>query len=65
MTETRITEDGVAISHTEGQDAPERKTYTVISESGLYKNGVQVDKGQSIELDVKTASAFIEAGDIE
>lgn len=42
-----------------------RKSYTVISEHGLFKNGKEIAKGETVELDEKTAAAFIEAGDIE
>lgn len=42
-----------------------RKTYVVISEAGLFKNGKQIDKGSTVELDETTAALFLEAGDIE
>lgn len=67
MTETRITDDGVSLAHTSGDqsDAPERKEYTVVSEAGLFKNGKQYDAGDQVELDEKTAQNFIENGDIK
>lgn len=44
---------------------PERKSYRVVAENGLFKRGQQHDPGQLVELDEKTAAAFLVAGDIE
>lgn len=42
-----------------------KKIYEVLSESGLLKNGKQINKGEQVELDPKTAANFITAGDIK
>lgn len=42
-----------------------RKSYTVVSEAGLFKNGKQYKKGSTVELDEATAANFIAAGDVE
>lgn len=48
-----------------GIPEPERKPYTVTSEAGLFKNGKQIEKGETVELDEPTAERFKELGDIE
>lgn len=67
MTETRITDDGVSLAHSKGEEAqaPERKTYKVTAENGLFKNGQQYNMGDKIELDEKTAQNFMEIGEVE
>jgi len=50
------------------KDTPKKK-YKVVSENGLFKNGVQYDKGSVLtvgdELPQSAVAAFLEAGDIE
>lgn len=43
----------------------ERAPYTVVAESGLFKNGKIYEKGETIELDEKTAANFIALGEVE
>ena len=43
----------------------ERKPYVVAAESGIFKNGKLYAKGETIELDAKTAKNFAAAGDLE
>lgn len=45
-------------------DAP-RQTYVVAAESGIFKRGEQINKGEHVELDAHTAAQFIASGDIE
>lgn len=57
--------DHIDTNLTEGVGTSQKKKYEVISENGLFKNGNQINKGESIELDEKTAANFIAAGDIK
>jgi hypothetical protein len=43
----------------------ELKRYKVASDNGLFKRGQQFDKGSIIELDEKTASQFMENGEVQ
>lgn len=65
MKEKLNTTDSIEAEVETTPEAPARKPYKVISKAGLFKNGVQYDEGSTVELDEKTAKAFIEAGDIE
>lgn len=56
------------------QDAPggvpvpgieDRKSYQVVAEGGLFKNGKTYKKGERVELADETAQAAIAAGDIK
>lgn len=42
----------------------ERHPYRVISEVGLFKNGKQLNEGDIVQLDAKTAAAFMAVGDV-
>lgn len=48
---------------------PQAPKYRVIAENGLFKNGVQYDKGEVVtagkELAYAAVAPFVEAGDIE
>lgn len=57
--------DYIDTNLTEGVGTSQKKKYEVISENGLFKNGNQINKGESIELDEKTAANFIASGDIK
>lgn len=43
----------------------ERFPYRVISEAGIFKNGKQYEKGETVELDRDTGERFVAAGDVE
>lgn len=43
----------------------ERHPYRVTSEAGLFKNGKQINQGDIVNLDIKTATAAMSAGDVE
>lgn len=45
--------------------APERKVYRVTAEGGMFKRGKQYKTGEKVELDEKTATRALEAGDVE
>lgn len=60
--------DDIEIDHQVGDEAaatPTRKPYTVICESGLFKNGTHYPTGETVQLDDDTAANFIAAGDVE
>lgn len=46
-------------------EAVTKKEYTVVSDDGLFKNGKNYKKDSKVELDAKTAAAFIANGDIK
>lgn len=41
------------------------KTYEVLAESGLFKNGKQYNKGEQIQLSEKTAANFLAINEIK
>lgn len=43
----------------------ERREYRVTAEAGLFKNGEQINRGGTVELDEHTAGNFLATGDIE
>lgn len=47
------------------EPAPERKTYVVTAEDGLFKSGKKYKKGDEIELDELTAKNFKELGEVK
>lgn len=62
----KVEDSGVTITKgtTDGA-APERKQYVIEAENGLFKNGKQYAKGETIALDEKTAANFLALGDIK
>lgn len=46
-------------------EVPERKDYVVTAEPGLFKNGKQYNKGETVSLDEETAARFKENGEVE
>lgn len=44
---------------------PDRKPYLVTAETGLFKNGHTYKRGDTVELDARTAESAIQAGDVE
>ena len=62
-TEQKVVER-VVIEVTRDAGVPERHDYIVTSENGLFKNGQQYNKGDTIQLDDATASNFIAVGDV-
>lgn len=64
MTDHRITISDDSVMQDEN-GLPEKKSYTVASKAGLFKNGKQYKQGDQIELDEQTAKNFIASGDIE
>lgn len=60
--------DGAAVSDAKIERSPftpERRPYRVTAENGLFKRGKRYDHGDFVDLDEKTAAAFIEAGEVE
>lgn len=55
----------VNIRHIKNAGIPDRKTYRVTTETGLFKNGTQYNQGDQIELDELTAANFKELGEVE
>lgn len=43
----------------------QRKSYEVISPSGIFKNGWHFKQGDQIQLDEKTAGNFLQSNDIK
>jgi hypothetical protein len=58
-------EDEMKFSDPEAPAVELRKPYKVIAESGLFKNGKQYGKGETIDLTEKTAANFLNNKDIE
>lgn len=44
---------------------PKRKTYRVTAVGGLFKNGQQIDPGNTVELDDRTAAGFLALDEVE
>jgi hypothetical protein len=44
---------------------PARKIYEVLAESGLFKGGVQYNKGDQVELNIEAAANFLNNNDIK
>lgn len=42
-----------------------RKTYVVVAETGLFKNGQTYKKGDKVELTEETAKSALAAGDVK
>lgn len=68
--EIEVGEQAVAKDHASVGDAelipePPRTPYRVIAESGIFKNGKQYDKGDTVELIEQAAADFLAAGDVE
>lgn len=57
-------QDEVTINKETAEVAPNRTTYVVTAEAGLFKNGRQYDKGEQIELDPATAERFKTLGEV-
>lgn len=58
--------EGVTSSDQAGSDLSQpRFTYVVTAEDGLFKNGKQYKKGQTIELTEATAKNFVDLGEVE
>lgn len=47
------------------ENQPIRKPYIVAVETGIFKNGILYNQGDSVLLDDKTAANFLAIGDIE
>lgn len=60
-----MAQENVEVTKQSVEEIPARHEYTVTAESGLFKNGKQYDKGDTVQLDEQTASRFKEAGEVE
>lgn len=60
----KVEDSGVKITKEAGGPIPERKQYVVATDAGLFKNGKQYAKGETIALDEKTAANFLALGEI-
>lgn len=58
-------DDKAEAQETQEAQVVERHPYKVLSEAGLFKNGKQINQGETVYLDVKTAVAAMNAGDVE
>ena len=65
MEDQAKTGDRVEITKETDASDPTRRTYRVVSEAGLFKNGEHYKKGSRVELNVNSAKAFLEIGDVE
>lgn len=63
-TEQKVVER-IVIDVVRNADPVVRKPYVVTSDKGLLKNGQVYPQGTNVELDAKTAQAFIELGEVE
>lgn len=59
------TQDEMEATLEPAANVPSRHEYRVLSEAGLFKNGKQYDQGDIVELDARTASSFLELGEVE
>lgn len=57
--------DHVEVSNTPAEIPSNMVRVRVISESGLFKNAKQYDKGSELVLEVNTAARFVSNGDVE
>jgi len=65
LNETAKATDAAEITVDTDPTTPTRKTYKVLAEAGLFKNGNNVPKDSTIELDQRTADGFLALNDIE